>query len=185
MSFCGFTEVRPTLLVVGGSTGALKVNEAIWSCLDELTATYNIIHLCGKGKTNDKYKNVPGYVQYEYIKTELKDMLALADVVVSRAGANAICELLALKKPSVLIPLSREASRGDQILNAQSFANSGYAKLLEEENVTNQSLLEAVNEVYTNRDSYIKAMESSQGTNSISIIVDMLEDLVNTNNKNR
>ncbi len=177
MTFCGFTQPRPTLLVVGGSTGALRVNEAIWACLDELTAKYNVIHLCGKDKTNDKYNNIPNYVQYEYIKAELKDMLALADVIVSRAGANAICELLALHKPSVLIPLSLEASRGDQILNAQSFAKSGYAKLLMEEDVNNTSLLEAINEVYDNRATYIKAMEESQSKDSISMIVEMIDEL--------
>ncbi len=176
MTFCGFKEVRPTLLIIGGSTGSVRVNEAVWNCLDELTKTYNIIHLCGKDKTNDAYKDVPNYVQYEYVKQELSGMLALADVVISRAGANAICELLALRKPSVLIPLSLEASRGDQILNAKSFDNSGYAKLLMEEDVTKESLLEAVNYVYKNRDNYIKAMELSAKTDSITMIVDMIEE---------
>ncbi len=135
MSFCGFKEVRPTLLIIGGSSGSVRVNEAIWSCLDEILKTYNVIHLCGKGNLNNSLTGKKNYVQFEYIKQELANLLALADVVVSRAGANAICELLALKKPSVLIPLSLEASRGDQILNARSFDNSGYAKLLMEEDV--------------------------------------------------
>ncbi len=179
MAFCGFKEIRPTLLIIGGSTGSLKVNEAIWSCIDEITSKYNVIHLCGKDKTNDKYKDVPNYVQFEYIKKELADLLALADVVVSRAGANAICELLELKKPSVLIPLSLEASRGDQILNAKSFAKSGYAKLLMEEDITDTSLLEAINEVYDNRSTYIDNMNSNIKKDSISIIVDMIEELAN------
>ncbi|MGN0151689.1 MAG: undecaprenyldiphospho-muramoylpentapeptide beta-N-acetylglucosaminyltransferase [Wujia sp.] len=176
MQFCGFTEVRPTLLIIGGSTGALHVNEAIWSCLDQITAKYNVIHLCGKGKTNSDYKNGPHYVQFEYIKQELKDLLALADVVVSRAGANAICELLALHKPSVLIPLSLEASRGDQILNAQSFDKSGYARLLMEEDLNDASLLEAINEVYDNRDKYIANMKASHGTDAITMIADMIDE---------
>lgn len=176
MTFCGFTEIRPTLLIIGGSTGSVRVNEAIWSCLDEITKKFNVIHLCGKDKTNDKYNNVPHYVQYEYIKQELSNLLALSDVVVSRAGANAICELLALRKPSVLIPLSLEASRGDQILNAKSFDKSGYAKLLMEENVNNASLLKAINEVYENRDNYIKAMELSNKADSITLIVNMIEE---------
>ena len=177
MAFCGFKEIRPTLLIIGGSTGSVRVNEAIWSCLDKITEKYNVIHLCGKDKTNEKYNNVPNYVQYEYIKSELSNLLALADVVVSRAGANAICELLALRKPSVLIPLSLEASRGDQILNARSFDNSGYAKLLMEEDVNNDSLLKAIDEVYDNRDNYIKAMELSTKTDSITLIVNMIEEL--------
>ena len=104
-------------------------------------------------------------------------MLALADVVVSRAGANAICELLALRKPSVLIPLSLAASRGDQILNAQSFDKSGYAKLLMEEDVNDTSLLEAIDEVYDNRDNYIKAMELSTKNDAITLITDMIDEL--------
>lgn len=179
MAFCGFKDTKPTLLVIGGSTGSVRINEAIWACLDDLTKDYNIIHLCGKGKTNQQYNNVSGYVQYEYIKQELCDMLALADIVVSRAGANVICELLALRKPSVLIPLSLEASRGDQILNAKSFDKSGYAKLLMEEDVNNTSLLEAVNDVYKNKETYIKAMENSNATDAITTIVDLLEETIN------
>lgn len=177
MAFCGFKEVRPTLLIIGGSSGSVKVNESIWSCLDKITAKYNVIHLCGKDKTNPEYENVPNYVQFEYIKQELSNLLALADVVVSRAGANAICELLALRKPSVLIPLSLAASRGDQILNAQSFDKSGYAKLLMEEDVNDTSLLEAIDEVYDNRDNYIKAMELSTKNDAITLITDMIDEL--------
>ena len=106
-------------------------------------------------------------------------MLALADIVVSRAGANAICELLALRKPSVLIPLSLAASRGGQILNAQSFDKRGYAKLLLEEDLTNESLLAAVNEVYENHDHYIKAMELSTKSDAITMICDMIDELAN------
>lgn len=177
MTFCGFKEVRPTLLIMGGSSGSVKVNESIWACLDKITAKYNVIHLCGKDKMNPAYKDVPNYIQFEYIKQELSNLLALADVVVSRAGANAICELLALRKPSVLIPLSLAASRGDQILNAQSFDKSGYAKLLMEEDVNDTSLLEAINHVYDNRDNYIKAMELSTKTDSITLITDMIDEM--------
>ncbi|MBD5096896.1 MAG: undecaprenyldiphospho-muramoylpentapeptide beta-N-acetylglucosaminyltransferase [Lachnospiraceae bacterium] len=177
MSFCQFKEVRPTLLIIGGSSGSVRVNEAIWSCLDEILKTYNVIHLCGKGNLNSSLTDKKNYVQFEYIKQELANLLALADVVVSRAGANAICELLALKKPSVLIPLSLEASRGDQILNARSFDNSGYAKLLMEEDVNDTSLLEAINYVYNNRDTYIRAMECSAKQDSVTMIVNMIEEL--------
>lgn len=177
MSFCQFKEIRPTLLIIGGSSGSVRVNEAIWSCLDEILKTYNVIHLCGKGNLNSSLTGKKNYVQFEYIKQELANLLALADVVVSRAGANAICELLALKKPSVLIPLSLEASRGDQILNARSFDNSGYAKLLMEEDVNDASLLDAINYVYNNRDTYIRAMECSAKHDSVTMIVNMIEEL--------
>lgn len=177
MTFCGFTEVRPTLLIIGGSSGSVKVNEAIWSCLDRILETFNVIHLCGKGNLNTSYSDRKNYVQFEYIKQELANLLALADVVVSRAGANAICELLSLKKPSVLIPLSLAASRGDQILNAQSFDKSGYAKLLMEEDVNDTSLLEAITYVYKNRDTYIRAMECSTRHDSITLIMNMIDEL--------
>ncbi len=176
-TFCGFTEVRPTLLIIGGSSGSVKVNEAIWSCLDRILETFNVIHLCGKGNLNTSYSGRKNYVQFEYIKQELANLLALADVVVSRAGANAICELLSLKKPSVLIPLSLAASRGDQILNAQSFDKSGYAKLLMEEDVNDTSLLESITYVYKNRDTYIRAMECSTRHDSITLIMNMIEEL--------
>ena len=185
MTFCGFREARPTLLIIGGSTGSVRVNEAIWSCLDELTKKYNVIHLCGKDKTNKDKPNTENYVQFEYIKSELADLLSLADVVVSRAGANAICELLALKKPAVLIPLSLEASRGDQILNARSFEKSGYSKLLEEENVNDASLLEAINEVYDNREVYINAMNTAHQTDSITKIVGLIEETAETKKERR
>ena len=177
MKFCGFTTVRPTLLIIGGSSGSVKVNEAIWSCLDRILETFNVIHLCGKGNVNKSLTGKENYVQFEYIKQELANLLALADVVVSRAGANAICELLSLKKPSVLIPLSLAASRGDQILNAQSFDKSGYAKLLMEEDLTDETLLEAINHVYNKKDEYIRAMECSTKHDSITLIMNMIEEL--------
>ena len=124
-SFTGFTSDKPVILVIGGSLGAVAVNNAVRSNLPELLKDFQIIHLCGRGKLDPTLNNLNGYVQYEYIKDELKDLFALTDIVISRAGANAICELLALHKPNLLIPLSANASRGDQILNARSFERHG------------------------------------------------------------
>ena len=117
---CGFTDEKPVILVIGGSLGAVAVNEAVRAALPELLKQFQIIHLCGKGKVDHSLKEIKGYCQFEYIKNELRDLFALADVVISRAGANAICELLALRKPNLLIPLSARASRGDQILICHS-----------------------------------------------------------------
>lgn len=177
-SFCGFTQHRPTILVVGGSTGSVKVNTAVRSCLDQLLQTCNVIHLCGKGKTDPAYDGRSGYVQYEYIKAELADLFALADVVISRAGANAICELLALRKPNILIPLSRNASRGDQILNAKSFEKSGYSRVIEEEDLTPEALISAVQEVMENKDRYIEAMKKDQEKDSITLITEIIDSVV-------
>lgn len=120
MDMCHFTSDKPVILVIGGSLGAVAVNNAVREALPELLKDFQIIHLCGKGKMDESLKDVEGYCQFEYIKNELRNLFALADIVISRAGANAICELLALHKPNLLIPLSANASRGDQILNARS-----------------------------------------------------------------
>lgn len=177
LAFCGFNSEKPVLLIVGGSLGAVAVNNAIRAILPELLKQYQIIHLCGKGKTDASLNGTVGYVQYEFIKDELSDLMAAADVVISRAGANAICELLALRKPNILIPLPAGASRGDQILNAESFEKQGFSYLLPEEKITNKRLLDAINEVYANRASYEKAMASSDQNQAIQIIVGLLDDL--------
>ncbi|MBO4862801.1 MAG: undecaprenyldiphospho-muramoylpentapeptide beta-N-acetylglucosaminyltransferase [Eubacterium sp.] len=174
---CGFTDDKKTLLVVGGSTGSVRINEAIWSSMDELLKDYNIIHICGKDKSNPEKNDVAGYKQFEYIGPELPDMFALADIVISRAGANAICELLALRKPNILIPLSKAASRGDQILNANSFKKSGYSYVIEEEELTDKTLLDAVKDVSENKDKYLEAMEKSEGGDAITTITEMIDSL--------
>ncbi len=178
--FCSFTDDKPVILFIGGSTGSQIINETLSKCLDELLKTYNIIHLCGKGKTIPENNGKKGYVQYEYIKDELADLFALADVAVSRAGANAICELLALRKPNILIPLSLAASRGDQILNAKSFEKSGYSKLLQEEDLTPESLTAAINETFRDREKYIDEMSKSQQSDAINKITSLIEKLVNS-----
>ena len=145
-AFCGFKEVKPVILIVGGSLGAVAVNNAVRKILPELLKDFQVVHLCGKGKLDEKLTGLNGYVQFEYIQDELKDLFALADVVISRAGANAICELLALRKPNLLIPLSANASRGDQILNARSFERQGFSMVMEEEELTDEKLINAMNQ---------------------------------------
>ena len=176
---CGFTDEKPVILVIGGSLGAASVNENIRKILPELLKEFQVIHLCGKGKMDESLKDTKGYVQYEYIKQELADLFALSDIVISRAGANAICELNALKKPNLLIPLSANASRGDQILNARSFERQGFSMVLEEEEITESTLLNAIRELYQNRESYVHAMSESSHMNSIEKITGLIEDCVN------
>ncbi len=177
IDFCGFTTAKPILLVVGGSTGSAAVNEAVRKALPELLKTFQVIHLCGKDKVDQSFKGTKGYVQYEYIKKELSDLLAAADVVISRAGANAICELLALRKPNLLIPLSAASSRGDQILNAESFKRQGFSYVIKEEDVSTEALLKGIQEVYEKRSEYVKAMSSSKLNNSIDTIVKLIKEL--------
>ncbi len=176
LRFCGFTAQKPVLLVIGGSLGSANVNSAIRSILPELLKTFQVIHLCGKGKVDAGFAGTPGYVQYEYIEKELADLFALADIVVSRAGANAICELLELRKPSLLIPLGSNASRGDQILNAESFQRQGFMEMLLEENLTDDVLLKTISHLYNSRMDYIHAMEKSSQSSAIEKITALIED---------
>ena len=177
LDFCGFSRNKPVLLVVGGSTGSVIVNEAVRAILPALLEKYQVVHLCGKDKVDEKYADTSGYVQYEYIKKELSDLLDAADVVISRAGANAICELLALRKPHILIPLSAASSRGDQILNAESFERQGYSYVLKEEALNGDSLLNAIETVYNNRKKYTDAMNQSNLNNSIETIIQLINEV--------
>lgn len=174
LKFCGFDDSKPVILIIGGSLGAVAVNNAVRAILPQLLEKFQIIHLCGKGKLDESLKDVKGYVQFEYIHDELSDLMATSDIFISRAGANAICEILALRKPNILIPLSAQASRGDQILNAASFEKQGYSIVIQEEDITDEKLLAAVNDAYTNKDKYITAMKRSQLNNSIEKITGLI-----------
>ncbi len=176
LSFCGFNNSKPVILIIGGSLGAVAVNNAVRNILPILLEKYQIIHLCGKDKLDHSLNGVKGYVQFEYIKEELCDLMAAADIMISRAGANAICEILALRKPNILIPLSAQASRGDQILNAASFEKAGYSIVMQEEDITDEKLLNAINQVFDNKEDYIKAMKRSQLNNSIEKIVGLINE---------
>lgn len=173
----GFNSEKPVLLIIGGSLGSVKVNQAVREILPRLIKDYQVVHLCGKGNLDETLTNMPGYVQYEYMSDPLKHLFAMADIVISRAGANAICELLALQKPALLIPLSAAASRGDQILNANSFKNQGFSEVLEEERLSADKLYEAVTQLYENREQYIQKMKKSSQSDAVSMIVGMLSEL--------
>ena len=176
LDLCNFTTDKPIILVVGGSTGAVHVNEAVRSILPELLKDFQVVHLCGKGKMDESLNGTPGYVQFEYISEQMRDLFAISSIVISRAGANAICELLALKKPNLLIPLSANASRGDQILNANSFKEHGYSMVLTEEDMNKDTLLAAVRKLYADRHQYIINMEKSEQQDSIDKIMNLIKD---------
>lgn len=145
-AFTRLTNEKPVILIMGGSIGSQKINEIIRGNLDTLLKRYQIVHMCGKDNL-DEAASQKGYVQFEYVNEELKDVFSITDYVISRAGANAIFEFLALNIPMLLIPLSRAASRGDQIINANSFKKNRLAHVLEEEEMTSQTLLEAINQL--------------------------------------
>lgn len=179
LEFTGFTGEKPILLMMGGSLGAQAVNDALREILPRLTRTFDVIHLCGKGKLDETIDD-PAYRQYEYISEELPDLLAAADIILSRAGANAVFEFLALAKPALLIPLPLSASRGDQILNAGYFARKGYAMTLDQDNMTGDTLFDAIHDLYDRRLSFISAMSSdalADGTDEVlSVIRQQMEN---------
>jgi UDP-N-acetylglucosamine--N-acetylmuramyl-(pentapeptide) pyrophosphoryl-undecaprenol N-acetylglucosamine transferase len=171
---CGFNNEKPVLLVMGGSTGSKVINGAIRHILPELTEMFDVVHLCGQHQARLSEDN-QNYRQFEYLSDELPDVFALADLVVSRSGANSIFELLALQKPHLLIPLSKAASRGDQILNANSFSNKGYSMVLAEEELNPDSLLDHIKTLYATREQYIAAMSQSNALNGTAQIVTELK----------
>jgi UDP-N-acetylglucosamine--N-acetylmuramyl-(pentapeptide) pyrophosphoryl-undecaprenol N-acetylglucosamine transferase len=175
LDYCGFTANKPVILVIGGSTGSRAINEVIRGMLPTLLRDYQVIHLCGKGNLDETLKGTSGYVQYEYSKRELSDLFAATDLVISRAGANAICEILALRKPNILIPLPAASSRGDQILNAESFERQGYSYVLKEEDLSPSRLLSAIDTVMEKRQEYVDTMSKSNLNNSIETIVQLIQ----------
>ncbi len=176
LNMCGFTANKPVILVMGGSLGAANVNKAVREALPQLLKDFQIVHLCGKDKVDNLLLNTSGYKQFEYIKAELKDLFAMADIVISRAGANAICELLALKKPNILIPLPAASSRGDQLLNAKSFESQGFSIVIDEDDLTTNLLVDKVHELYFTRQTYADAMSRSGQMDSIATIMKLLEE---------
>ena len=178
LRYTGLTGQKPVLLIIGGSLGSVKVNEAMRSILDRLLERFDVIHICGKGNPDESLEAKKGYVQYEYVDRPLKDLFAAADILVSRAGANAICEILALKKPNLLIPLSEKASRGDQILNARSFEKQGFSMVMEEEDITDESLLGAIDELWKDREKYVENMKNSSQSDGVKTVIELIEKTV-------
>ncbi|SDB61093.1 undecaprenyldiphospho-muramoylpentapeptide beta-N-acetylglucosaminyltransferase [Butyrivibrio sp. INlla16] len=175
---CGFKDDKPVIMVTGGSLGAQSINETIRYALPRLLPHFNIVHLCGKDKMDNLKLNMEGYKQFEYVKNEMKDIFAMADVVVSRAGANAICELAALRKPNVLVPLSAKSSRGDQIINARSFEKQGFSVVIDNEELDEDILVESIFDVYEHREKYIEKMKESNQSGATETILNIIEDAV-------
>ncbi len=173
---CGFTDDKPVLMVIGGSLGAQSVNEVVREALPRILPEFNVVHICGKEKMDNLMLTMDGYKQFEYVKTELKDLFAMADIVVSRAGANAICELLALHKPNVLIPLSAKNSRGDQVENARSFEQQGFSAVISSEDLDEDILVEKIHQVFEQKDEYITRMSASQQHDAAKTILRLIDE---------
>ena len=168
-----FDKKLPVLLIMGGSLGARKINEAVRKNIHELTKTFQIVHICGKGQV-DAAAEHPRYLQFEYIHEDLADVLAMTDIVITRAGSNSIFEFLALGKPMLLIPLPRASSRGDQILNAESFKRAGYGELLMEEDLTDASFLIKVMSLYDRREEIAGNMRAYKRNEAVNRVLELI-----------
>lgn len=168
---CGFKEIRPTLLMMGGSLGARKINEVLRESLPTLLKTYNVVHICGKDNVDESLLGIRGYKQFEYVRQELPHLFAMTDVMLSRAGANALAEIMALNLPSLLIPLSQAASRGDQILNANAMKDKGYCEVLFEEELNKDILIKKLDEVYSNRGHFRCKMEEMTKQSGVEKVI--------------
>ncbi|ULL17590.1 undecaprenyldiphospho-muramoylpentapeptide beta-N-acetylglucosaminyltransferase [Paenibacillus sp. H1-7] len=174
---CEFHKQKPVLLIMGGSLGAQAINKAVRDALDPLLERFQIVHICGKGHVADTYAKRRGYKQFEFINDELADVLAMTDIVLSRAGATSIFEFLALGKPMLLIPLTKQASRGDQILNAASFEKKGYARVLFEEDLSAETLVQSLDGVYENKESIANNIRTTQQSNAADTIIDLIQQI--------
>jgi len=172
---CGFEDTKPVIMIIGGSLGSQVVNAVVRESLSTLLHEFNICHICGKG---NKVEDQKGYRQFEYVNTELTHFFAMADIVVSRSGATTLFELLALRKPALLIPLASNASRGDQILNARSFENQGYSHVLQQENLTSETLITALSAAFNDRKKMISAMDCSSVSDGVESVVKVIDSVV-------
>jgi len=172
-----FTADKPVLLMMGGSLGAQSVNAALRKALPRLLEKLQVFHICGKGNLDASLNGLQGYYQVEFLSEELPDALAAADYILSRAGANALCEFQALGKPMLLVPYPKGASRGDQILNAQSFEKRGLAKVLMQENMTEDTLTEAIWNLIADEAAFRKSLHDAPPADGTQAVLKMIHDI--------
>ena len=177
LALLGFTGTKPVLLMMGGSLGAQSVNKVLREALPALLPSFDLCHICGKGRLAPELEGTPGYKQLEFVDKELPDILATADLVLSRAGSNALCEFQALGKPMLLVPYPKGASRGDQILNAQSLEKRGLCRVLLQENLTRASLTAALNRLWADREQLEEALRKAPPADGTRRVLEMIEEV--------
>jgi len=184
LALCGFSTDKPVLMMIGGSLGAASVNAVLREALPLITPRFQVLHICGKGNLDASLKDMPGYRQFEFLKEELPNAYAAADVLLSRAGSNTLSEILALHKPALLVPYPAHASRGDQIANAHSMERRNLCAVLPQEKLTPSTLARAIDELYERRGEYIAAMETignGDGTHDVLAQIATVADLEEKN----
>ncbi len=177
LRIAGLDGNKPVLLMTGGSLGAQSVNRVLREALPDLLPDMDIIHICGNGNIDEALKNTPGYSQFSFVSDELPHLFAAADTVLSRAGSNSLCELQALKKPMLLIPYPLSASRGDQVLNARSYEQRGLALVLEQEQMTRETLVAHIHKLFEDKDRLISALNAAPEINGTNRILEMIEEV--------
>lgn len=176
LALAGFDGSKPVLLMTGGSLGAQSVNKCLRESLPELLPHMDVLHLCGKGNLDEGLKDTPGYCQKEFLSAEMPDALAVADLVLSRAGSNTLSELLALHKPMLLVPYPLGASRGDQIENARSYQRQGLARVLMQEDMTPRTMTDALLKLLAERDEMLKALEAYPVQDGTAAVLKVIEE---------
>ena len=177
LALLGFTGEKPVLLMMGGSLGAQSVNKVLREALPELLKRFDLCHICGKGNLEPALEGTQGYRQLEFADKELPDLLATADLVLSRAGSNALCEFQALGKPMLLVPYPKGASRGDQILNAQSLEKRGLCRVLLQEQLTRASLVAALERLWADREQWTAALRDAPPADGTKRVLEMIEEV--------
>ncbi len=175
LEFCGFSGEKPVLLIMGGSLGAMAINNLFDSILPEAAKKFDIVHIRGKQNLISGFLPA-GYKQLEYVGKQLADVYAATDIMLSRAGATAVFEILALSIPALLIPLPKSSSRGDQLLNAKYFEEKGFSYVLEQEIMTGESLLGEINKLYENRDKLLLNMKKQEAADAADNVVNVIID---------
>ena len=177
LSLLHFDGAKPVLLMMGGSSGAQSVNKALRGALPRLSKTFDVAHICGRGYLDESLCGVPGYTQVEFLDTDLPDVLAATDLVLSRAGSNALCEFQALDKPMLLVPYPKGASRGDQILNAQSYEKRGLCRVLLQENMTPDTLAQALEDTWRDREQLAAAVKAAPPADGTRRVLELIEEV--------
>lgn len=186
LKFLGFSGEKPVLLVFGGSLGAATINNQVRSALPVLLQKFDVVHVVGNGNLEPSIEqpgSVKRYVQKEFIGEQFGHVLAAAALVVSRAGANSLYELLMARKPHLLIPLGKAASRGDQLDNARVFADLGFSRVLYEEALTGDAksedvFVESIKDVLAHREEITARLQSFEIKDSVNLIIELIQESV-------
>jgi len=176
LAFCELSGEKPVLLIMGGSLGAKVINDTIDEILDELLIAFDVIHIRGVQHLRSG-KQPDGYKQFGFVTDELADIYAAADIMLSRAGATAVFEMLALALPALLIPLPKASSRGDQILNAQCFLEQRFSHVMDQDDMTGNTLMKAIVKLNTEKDDMRKRMKSENLADAASSVAKIIADV--------